>query len=53
MFTIIVSNHIKEETEMRVLKSTNLVIVGMTVLFAVGLLFAVSSEAKIDPESVM
>lgn len=53
MFTIIVSNHSKEETEMRVLKSAGLVIVGIIALFAVGLLFAVSSEAKIDPESVM
>jgi hypothetical protein len=38
---------------MRVLKSIDLVIAGMIALFAVGLLFAVSSEAKIDPESVM
>jgi hypothetical protein len=36
---------------MCVLKSANLAIAGMIALFAVSLLFAVSSEAKIDPKT--
>ena len=37
---------------MRILKNANLTIVGIVALFVVGLLLAVSSEAKVDPETI-
>jgi hypothetical protein len=47
-----ISGESKEETEMRVLKNTNLVIVGMIALFAVGILVS-PSYAEIDPGTIV